>query len=102
MEWILDNIGTLVVGLILLTVIYFAARSVRHDLHTGGCSGCHGCGGSCSCSCSRYQNQTMKQAAKTVPPIFSGQMEIWPEKIFINQLAYRNKNLEIYKMLGKE
>ncbi len=60
MEWILDNIGTLVVGLILLTVIYFAARSVRHDLHTGGCSGCHGCGGSCSCSCSRYQNQTMK------------------------------------------
>ena len=64
MEWILDNIGTLVVGLILLTVIYFAARSVRHDLHTGGCSGCHGCGGSCSCSCSRYQNQTMKKEAK--------------------------------------
>ena len=27
MEWILDNIGTLVVGLILLTVIYFVQPS---------------------------------------------------------------------------
>lgn len=61
MEWILDNWGTIVVGLVLLTVIYFAVRSVRRDVHTGGCSGCSGCSGSCSCNRSHYQSQTMKK-----------------------------------------
>lgn len=49
MIWILSNLGTIVVGLLVLAAAYLAFQSVRKDFNTGGCSGCSGCGGSCSC-----------------------------------------------------
>lgn len=54
MEWILSNLGTIVVGLVLLAVIWLALHSVRKDMQSGGCSGCSG---SCSCCHSKGQNK---------------------------------------------
>ncbi len=58
MAWILSNLGTIVVGLIVLVIVYFAFQSVRKDFNSGGCSGCSGCGGSCSCCSSKAQNHS--------------------------------------------
>lgn len=55
MAWILSNLGTIVVGLIVLVIVYFAFQSVRKDFNSGGCSGC---GGSCSCCHSKAQNHS--------------------------------------------
>ena len=57
MEWILSNLGTIFVGLVLLAVIGLALHSVRKDMQSGGCSGCTGCSGSCSCCHSKGQNK---------------------------------------------
>jgi uncharacterized membrane protein len=50
MTWIMSNLGTIVVGAIVVAVAYGAFRSVRKDFQSGGCSGCSGCKGGCSCS----------------------------------------------------
>lgn len=52
MAWILSNLGTIVVGLIVLVIVYFAFQSVRKDFNSGGC------GGSCSCCSSKAQNHS--------------------------------------------
>lgn len=56
MEWILSNLGTIVVGLIVLAMAWLALCSVRKDFRSGGCSGCSGCGGGCSCCHSKPQD----------------------------------------------
>ena len=48
MELLLSNLGTLLVGSVVFVGICFAARSVRKEFESGGCSGCSkNCGGSC-------------------------------------------------------
>ena len=39
MAWILSNLGTIVVGLVVLVIVYFAFQSVRKDFNSGSCSG---------------------------------------------------------------
>ena len=51
MEWILSNLGTIVVGLVLLAIIGLALHSVRKDMQSGGCSGCSGRGSCCHSNC---------------------------------------------------
>lgn len=45
--------STLIVGLLVAVLVFFAARSVVRQSKTGGCSGCSGgcagCSGSCGC-----------------------------------------------------
>ncbi|WP_373165225.1 FeoB-associated Cys-rich membrane protein [Agathobaculum sp. Marseille-P7918] len=45
--------STLIVGLLVALLVFFAARSVVRQSKTGGCSGCGGgcagCSGSCGC-----------------------------------------------------
>lgn len=43
MELLLSNLGTLLVGSVVFVGICFAARSVRKEFESGGCSGCSGC-----------------------------------------------------------
>ena len=40
--------STLIVGLIVLAIVFFAARSVVRRSKSGGCSGCSGCSGGCA------------------------------------------------------
>ncbi len=49
--WIMANAATIVIALLILIFVFFAARSVYKN--KGNCScgkngGCSGCGGSCS------------------------------------------------------
>ncbi len=50
--WLSANIGTILVGIILLLIIFFVIRSMRKDKKTGkgGCGcGCKGCASSDIC-----------------------------------------------------
>ena len=40
---------TLIVGLLVAALLFFAARSVVRQSKSGGCSGCSGGCGGCSC-----------------------------------------------------
>ena len=42
---------TLIVGLLLAALLFFAARAVVRQSKSGGCSGCSGGCGGCSCGC---------------------------------------------------
>lgn len=42
---------TLIVGLLVAVLLFFAARSVVRQSKSGGCSGCSGGCGGCSCGC---------------------------------------------------
>lgn len=52
MGWIAANIGTIIVGLMLLAVVGLVIRKMHRDKKngncSGGCSGCSGCSGSCN------------------------------------------------------
>jgi len=50
--WIIENLGTIVVGLLVFAAAVAAFRSVKTDFSSGGCSSC---GGNCSCCHSRQQ-----------------------------------------------
>lgn len=56
MELLLSNLGTLLVGSVVFVGICFAARSVRKEFESGGCSGCSGCSKNCGGSCG-FQKQ---------------------------------------------
>lgn len=56
MAWIINNGGTIVVGLVVLGLLYAALRSVKKDLCAGNCAGCGGCSGKCGCCRRAVQN----------------------------------------------
>ncbi|MCD8110354.1 MAG: FeoB-associated Cys-rich membrane protein [Clostridiales bacterium] len=44
MEWIIDNLSTVIIGLLLLAAVIFAVRTLIKDHKNGRCSGgCPGC-----------------------------------------------------------
>ncbi|MBQ8995454.1 MAG: FeoB-associated Cys-rich membrane protein [Oscillospiraceae bacterium] len=48
MVWLMDNLGSIVVGLVLAVILFFAFRSVIRQRKNGGCN----CGMSgCDCGC---------------------------------------------------
>ncbi len=49
MTWLANNLGTIVVGLIVLAMVFFAARSVYRSFRSGGCSSCGDACGGCAC-----------------------------------------------------
>ncbi|MHC1770257.1 MAG: FeoB-associated Cys-rich membrane protein [Flexilinea sp.] len=40
MEWILANIGTIIISIILLSAVFFAVRKIIYDARTNKCTGC--------------------------------------------------------------
>ncbi len=44
MTWIISNIGTIIVGLVVLVMVFLSIRSLIADRKKG----CSSCGGSCS------------------------------------------------------
>ena len=51
LNFIIDNIGSIIVSLVLVFIVILAARSVIKDKKSGKCScggSCGGCGGGCS------------------------------------------------------
>lgn len=52
LQWICENIGTIVVGLVLLAVVILIVRIMMRDKKQGksSCGGnCASCGGCCAC-----------------------------------------------------
>ncbi|GAB6108467.1 FeoB-associated Cys-rich membrane protein [Fusibacter bizertensis] len=43
-------LATIVIGVLFLTIIFFAGRKALSDLRKGKCSGCSSCSGSKSCA----------------------------------------------------
>lgn len=64
MTWLIENMGTIVVLLVLVLIVALIVRKLYSDkkkgIHScgghcgGGCPGCSSCGGSCS-SCSAHK-----------------------------------------------
>ncbi len=51
LEFLTENIGTIVVGLLLLAAVVLILRKMRRDRKTGNVcgGGCPGCSGACGC-----------------------------------------------------
>lgn len=50
LTWITENMGTILIGLLICLAVVLAARSVYRNKKKGGCScGCSGCPVSSSC-----------------------------------------------------
>lgn len=60
-EWLAENLGTLIVGLILAAAVAAALRKIIHDFRSGkgscGC-GCDGCAAKGSCHARRNNKDT--------------------------------------------
>ncbi|MBP5250732.1 MAG: FeoB-associated Cys-rich membrane protein [Lachnospiraceae bacterium] len=54
--FITENIGTIIVSLILIAVVFFAVRSMIRSKKKGQCS-CGGNCGSCSMGCACHKKQ---------------------------------------------
>ncbi|MCD8147967.1 MAG: FeoB-associated Cys-rich membrane protein [Clostridiales bacterium] len=51
MDWLISNLATVVIGLLLLVAVIFAVRALikghKHSGCSGGCAGCS-CAGKCA------------------------------------------------------
>lgn len=57
MEWIMNNLSTIVIGVIFLIIMALVIRSIVKERRQGGCGcGCPGCNGSCPHSAMNHKN----------------------------------------------
>ncbi len=64
MEWIMNNLGTLICGLVVALVVGLALRSVIREKRSGKCS----CGGNCGAcgACSAIPSGALEEARKNI------------------------------------
>lgn len=55
MNWLIENLSTIIVSIILLIALFMAVRSIRHD-KANGKSSCGGNCGSCGVECHNTNN----------------------------------------------
>lgn len=66
MSFITENLGTILVVLVLAALLILDVRYLIHKKKAGGCAGCPSAGGcaSCSCACSAPKTAAVTKQSK--------------------------------------